>query len=356
MNRRTRELMDRLLEVQGPSGHELEAGRVWREAAGEFADRVRSDVHGNSFAEVGEGGSPRVMLAGHIDEIGLMVHHVDDDGFLYLKGVGGWDPQVLVGQRVEVLAEDGPVNGVIGWKAIHLIDRKERKNAVKLKDLWIDIGAEDGEEARQRVSVGDVAVIRSDRLELANGRVAARSADDRLGALVALEALRRADEKGATVHGVAVATTQEEISYKTGGGASTSTFGLEPDAAVVIDVTHATDHPSVERTEHGLIELGEGPVLSRGSVVNPILFERLVQAARSADIPYQVLAAPSTTGTDADAIFTTRAGVATAVVSIPDRYMHTPSQTVSTGDVEQAAELIAELLASLEPETSFVPE
>ena len=356
MNRRTRELMDRLLEVQGPSGHEREAGRVWREAAEAFADRVRVDVHGNSFAEVGEGGSPRVMLAGHIDEIGLMVHHVDDDGFLYLKGVGGWDPQVLVGQRVEVLTEDGPVSGVIGWKAIHLIDRKERKKAVELKDLWIDIGAEDGEEARERVSVGDVAVIRSDRLELANGRVAARSADDRLGALVALEALRRADEKGTSAHAIAVATTQEEISYKTGGGASTSTFGLEPDAAVVIDVTHATDHPSVEQTEHGLIEMGEGPVLSRGSVVSPVLFERLVAAARSADIPYQVLAAPSTTGTDADAIFTTRAGVATAVVSIPDRYMHTPNQTVSTRDVEQAAELIAELLASLEPETSFVPE
>ncbi len=355
MNPRTRELMDRLLEVHGPSGHEREAGRAWRDAAEDFADRVWLDVHGNSFAEVGEGGSPRIMLAGHIDEIGLMVHHIDDDGFLYLKGVGGWDPQVLVGQRVEILAEDGPVPGVIGWKAIHLIDRKERKKAVELKDLWIDIGAEDGDEAREAVSVGDVAVVRSDRLELANGRIAARSADDRLGALVALEALRRAAEKGTGAHGVAVATTQEEISYKTGGGASTSTFGLEPDAAVVIDVTHATDHPSVERTEHGLVELGAGPVLSRGAVVNPVLYERLVAAAEEADIPYQVLAAPSTTGTDADAIFTTRAGVATAVVSIPDRYMHTPNQTVSTDDVEHAAELIAELLAVLDAETDFRP-
>ena len=355
MKRRTRKLMQRLLEVHGPSGHEREAARAWRDEAEGFADRVWLDVHGNSFAEIGEGGSPRIMLAGHIDEIGLMVHHIDDEGFLYLKGVGGWDPQVLVGQRVEILAEEGPVSGVIGWKAIHLIDRKERKKAVKMKDLWIDIGAEDGDEARERVSVGDVAVIQSESLELANGRMAARSADDRIGALVALEALRRAAEKGASVHGVAVATTQEEISYKTGGGAATSTFGLEPDAAVVIDVTHATDHPSVERTEHGLVELGEGPVLSRGSVVNPVLFDRLVEAARSADIPYQLLAAPSTTGTDADSIFTTRTGVATAVVSVPDRYMHTPNQTVSTGDVEHAAELIAELLAALEPETGFLP-
>jgi endoglucanase len=350
------ELLSVLLDAPGPSGYERAAARAWRAEAEGFADRVWGDVHGNSFAELEPDARPRVMLAGHIDEIGLMVHHIDDDGYLYMQGVGGWDPQVLVGQRVQILTADGPITGVIGWKAIHLIDRDDREKAVKLKDLWIDIGAEDGEEARQRVAIGDVAVIRSDALELSNGRISARSIDDRIGALVVLEALRRAAEKGVSAHTVAVATTQEEISYKSGGGARTSTFGLEPDAAVVVDVTHATDHPSVDKKEHGDIELGEGPVLTRGAVANRVLYERLVAAAEEAGLPFQVLASPSSTGTDADSIYTSRAGVATAIVSVPDRYMHTPNQMVALRDVENAAELIAEMLAGLGPDTSFVPD
>lgn len=355
MNDAMRKRMVRLLEARGPSGYEREASRAWRAEAEEFADRVWLDVQGNSFAEIGSGGSPRVMIAGHIDEIGLMVHHVDDEGYLYFQGVGGWDPQVLVGQRVEILTREGPVDGVIGWKAIHLIERDEREKAVKLKNLWIDIGAKDGAEARERVSVGDVAVIRSDTLSLANDRVAARSLDDRIGALVALEALRRASERGARAHVVAVATTQEEIGYKSGGGASTSTFGLDPDAAIVVDVTHATDHPTVDKKEHGEVKLGGGPVLSRGAVANPVLFERLVRAAGEAGLTHQVLASPSSTGTDADAIYTSRAGVATAIVSIPNRYMHTPSQMVAASDVEGASELIAALLAGLEGDEDFLP-
>ena len=356
MNERMRDLLASLLDAPGPSGYERAAARAWRAEAGSFADRVWGDVHGNSFAEIEPDARPRVMLAGHIDEIGLMVHHIDDDGYLYMQGVGGWDPQVLVGQRVEILTADGPVTGVVGWKAIHLIEKEDREKAVKLKDLWIDIGAEDGDEARGRVAVGDVAVIRSDTVKLANGRVSARSIDDRIGALVVLEALRRAADKGVSAHTVAVATTQEEISYKSGGGASTSTFGLEPDAAVVVDVTHATDHPSVDKKEHGDVKLGEGPVLTRGAVANPVLYDRLVEAAEASDIPYQVLASPSSTGTDADSIYTARAGVATAIVSVPNRYMHTPNQMVSHRDVESAAELIAEMLSGLEPDTSFVPD
>lgn len=355
MNESMRKRLIRLLEVHGPSGYERRAARAWRKEAEGFADRVWLDVHGNSFAEIGEGGSPRVMIAGHIDEIGLMIHHVDDDGYLYFQGVGGWDPQVLVGQRVQILTDDAPVSGVIGWKAIHLIEREEQEKAVKLKNLWIDIGAEDGDEARERVAVGDVAVIRSDTITLANDRIAARSIDDRIGALIALEALRRAAEKGVSAHVIAVATTQEEIGYKSGGGASTSTFGLDPDAAVVVDVTHATDHPTVEKKEHGEIELGGGPVISRGAVTNPVLFERLRSAADAAGLTYQVLASPSSTGTDADAIYTSRAGVATAIVSVPNRYMHTPNQMVSTADVDRASELVASLLAGLDPEEDFLP-
>lgn len=356
MRSEMKDLLQRLLDARAPSGHETAATAVWRAEAEAFADEVWGDVHGNAFARVGTGGRPRVMLAGHVDEIGLMVHHVDDDGFLYVKPVGGWDPQVLVGQRVDVLGEGEPVVGVIGRRAIHLMrDKEERERAAKVRELWVDIGARDGEEARARVEVGDVAVIRSDTVELGRGRVAARSIDDRIGALVALEALRRAAERGTEAEVAAVATTQEEIGYGTGGGARTSSFGLEPDAAIVIDVTHATDHPNLDRKEHGDIRLGRGPVLSRGAVVNPVLYRGLADAADEAGIPYQVLAAPSRTGTDADSIVTTRTGVATAIVSLPNRYMHSPNQLVDDEDVEGAAELIATFLARLEGGSGFVP-
>ncbi len=351
-----RDLLERLLDAPGPSGFEGAAAAVWRSEAEDFAEAVWGDVYGNSFASVGEGGAPRVMLAGHIDEIGLMVHHIDDQGYLYVKTVGGWDSHVLVGQRVEVLAEDGPVLGVVGRKAIHMMEKEDREKAAKIKDLWIDIGASDAEEARERVSIGDVAVIRSDTVEVGEGRVAARSIDDRIGALVALEALRRASEKGTPAHVIAVGTTQEEIGGRSGGGARSSSFGLEPDAAIVIDVTHATDHPQVEAKEHGDVRLGEGPVLSRGAVVNRAVYGRLVDAARRAGLRHQVMAAPSATGTDADQIFTNRAGIATGIVSIPNRYMHSPNQMVDASDVEGAAELIAEFLAGLDPDVDFLPD
>jgi putative aminopeptidase FrvX len=356
MNDRMRELLTRLLDAHGPSGYESAPARAWREEAETFADEVWLDVHGNSFAAVGDEDAPRIMVAGHIDEIGLMVHHIDDDGYLYVQPIGGWDPQVLVGQRVRILTSEGDVPGVIGRKAIHLIDREEREKAVKLKDLWIDIGALNGDEARGRVAVGDVGVLASDTLELANDRFAARSIDDRIGALVALEAIRRAADKGVSVRGVAVATTQEEIGYRSGGGAATGTYGLNPVAALAVDVTHATDHPSVDRKEFGDVKLGGGPVLTRGAVVNPVLYGLLREAAAAAGITCQVHAAPSATGTDADSMYTSRAGVAAAVVSVPNRYMHSPSQMVDASDVEDAAELIATFLAGLSGEESFLPE
>lgn len=355
MMRDLKGFLERLLDAPGPSGYEAAAAAVWRSEAEGFADEVWGDVYGNSFASIGEGGSPRVMLAGHMDEIGLMVHHIDDEGFLYVKTVGGWDAHVLVGQRVDVLADGGPVPAVVGRRAIHLLEKEEREKGVKLKDLWLDIGAADGDEARRRVSVGDVAVIRSDTLELANDRLAARSIDDRIGAFVVLEALRRWADGATPAQVVAVGTTQEEIGGRSGGGARTSSYGLEPDVAVVVDVTHATDHPHMDRKEHGDVRLGGGPVLSRGAVVSRVVYRRLVEAAARAGVEHQVVAAPSSTGTDADQIFTNRAGIATGIVSIPNRYMHSPSQMVAVSDVEGAAELIAAFLAGLEPGTTFLP-
>ncbi|MEJ2481738.1 MAG: M20/M25/M40 family metallo-hydrolase [Gemmatimonadota bacterium] len=345
----------RLLNASGPSGFETVAAAAWREIASGFADRVWGDVHGNSFAEIGSGGTPTVMLAGHIDEIGLMVHHVDDEGFLWVQPVGGWDPQVLVGQRVEILTDGGTVSGVVGRKAIHLIRRDDGDKAVKLKELWIDIGAADGDEARAKVAIGDVATIASGTLELANGLVAARSIDNRVGAAVVLEAMRLAKQQGCAAHVVAVATVQEEIGYVAGGGARTGAFGLDPQVGIVVDVTHATDHPSLDRKEHGDIRIGSGPVLGRGAAINPVVFARLRDAAKGSDMKLQVQALPAMTGTDADAVRMSRAGVAAGLVSVPNRYMHSPNQLVSMQDVQRSAELIATFLSELGPDAEFLP-
>jgi len=350
-----RDMMDRLLDARGPSGYEAGVAAAWREEAAGFADDTWSDVHGNSFAAINPDASPTVMLAGHIDEIGLMVNHIDDEGFLWVRNVGGWDAQVLVGQRIEIMTDSGLVPGVVGRRAIHLIRGEDADKAVKLKDLWVDIGAGSGEAARQRVSIGDAAVIQSDTLELGDDLLAARSVDDRVGALVVLEALRRARSAACGAHVVAVATVQEEIGYVAGGGARTGSYGLDPQVGLVVDVTHATDHPSVDKKEHGDIRLGKGPVLARGAAINPVVFRRLAETAREAGIEVQLQAVPAMTGTDADAIRMSRAGVATGLVSIPNRYMHSPNQIVSRRDLDQAAEIIARFLTGLSDADSFLP-
>ncbi|UCC49177.1 MAG: M42 family metallopeptidase [Gemmatimonadota bacterium] len=355
MEPRSLEFLKRLLSLAGPSGYEAMPAQAWREEAETFADRVWADVAGNSFAAVNSDGEPRVMLAGHIDEIGLMVNHIDDDGFLYFSTIGGWDPEVVVGQRVEILTLDGPVPGLIGKKAIHLQEKEDREKASKVKDLWIDIGAKDGEDARRRVRVGDAAVLAAPVVELSHDRIASRSIDNRMGALVALEALRRlaADRPRAGV--VAVATTQEEIGLASGGGARSGAFGLDPKIAIVVDVTHATDYPGAEKKGHGDHRLGGGPVLSRGSAVNPVLFQRLADVAEREKISCSIEAAPSRTSTDADSIVMARAGIATALVSVPNRYMHSPNEMVALEDLDRAAELIAATVRTFSTADDFVP-
>ncbi len=349
------DFLKRLLDTPGPSGFEAAAARVWREEAERFADRVDADVTGNSYATVGEGGSPRVMLAGHIDEIGLMVTHVDDDGFLYFDGIGGWDPQVLVGQRVRVMTKAGEVIGVIGKKPIHLIKPDERDKASKITDLWIDVGAKDRAAATERgVRVGDPAVIDSRLVELGDGLIVSRSIDNRIGAYVVLEALRLLAEERPRAEVTAVATAQEEIGY-TGGGARTGAFRIEPQVALVVDVTFATDAPGVEKKELGEHKIGGGPVLTRGSAAHPLVFEKLVEVAEREEIPYSISASPRYTSTDADAIHLTRAGVATGLISVPNRYMHSPNELVSLEDLARAARLIAAFVRDLGPETDFVP-
>jgi putative aminopeptidase FrvX len=344
-----------LLCARGPSGYETAPATVWREAAGKFAE-VSTDVLGTPLARVAakhgfEREARRLLVMGHIDEIGLIVTHIDDDGYLWFGPVGGWDAQILVGQRVTVSTRGGRVLGVVGKKPIHLLREEDRKKVAEVRDLHIDIGARDGDDARGRVRVGDVAVIDADPAELPNGRLTSRALDNRLGSFVALEAARLvAAAGGAEWELAAAAVAQEEITF---GGSRTSAFALEPDAAIVVDVTHATDAPGIEIKEVGKHELGSGPVLSRGSTLHPQLFELLYETAEQEKIPCTVEATARATGTDADAVHVSRAGVPTALVSIPIRYMHSPVELVQLDDVHACARLIAAAALRLDTETLF---
>jgi putative aminopeptidase FrvX len=377
-----------LLAARGPSGYESAPAAVWRAAAEAFGAKVQIDVVGTPSARVparGEGGvrsaSPpvgeaapagaprRLVVMGHIDEIGLIVTHIDDEGFLWFREVGGWDAQILVGQRVVLGTRAGELVGVIGKKPIHLLREEERKKVAEVRDLHIDIGARDGEQARELVRVGDVAVIDGDPVELPNGRIASRALDNRLGSFVALEAARLVAQAvgeggldgaaegggaggggGAEWEVVAVAAAQEETTF---GGSRTSAFSLAPDAAIVVDVTHATDAPGIEVKESGKHPLGSGPVLSRGSTLHPRLFELLHDTAEREAIPFTVEAIGRNTGTDADAVHLSRGGVPTALVSIPLRYMHSPVELVALTDVHAAARLIAAAARTLGADASF---
>jgi putative aminopeptidase FrvX len=345
------EFLKSLLSTPGPSGYERAAAEIWRAEAGEFAE-VRGDRMGNSFATLNGGGAPRVMLSGHIDEIGLMVTHVEEGGLLRFQGVGGWDPQVLVGQRVLVQTMNGVVPGVIGKKAVHVMEADERKKVSEINSLWIDIGAKDGDEAKGRVRVGDVAVVDQDVLELPNGRIASRSLDNRMGAFVVLEALRLLSEgESLAAEVVAVASVQEEIGLY---GARGAAFGLDPDAAIAVDVTHATDTPGIPKNEHGDHSLGSGPVITRAANLSPLVTDGLIDTAEGEGIPYTLEADSRSTSTDADAIQFTRAGIATGLVSAPNRYMHSPNEIVALEDLENCARLIAAYVKGLKQGTDFV--
>ena len=345
------QFLKKLLDTPGPSGFESAPAKVWRTEAAKFA-KVRGDVAGNSIAEVNPGGSPTIMLAGHIDEIGVIVTYIDDQGYAYIGPIGGWDPQVLVAQRIRFAGRNGDVFGVVGKKPIHLMKTDERDKVSKMTDLWVDIGATSKKEAEKILSVGDPGVIDSRTMEFPNDLIVSRSIDDRIGAFIVLEALRRYAGKPGAAHVIAVATTQEEIGYR-GGGAGICANCIGPQMALVVDVTFATDHPQVEKKEIGEAKIGGGPVLARGSIISPVVFNLLRKTAEKKKMPYFVHAAGRDTSTDADAIHIAREGVATALVSVPNRYMHSPNEMVSLKDVDNIATLLAETCRAVNSKTDF---
>jgi len=352
MREESRSFLERLVNTPSPSGFEWPAQEVIREYLTPYADDIRVDVMGNLIATLNPEGKPRVMLAGHCDEIGLMVRFITEEGFVHFSPIGGVDPHLVTGQKVNIRGRNGAVLGVVGKKAIHLMEADERKKVLDFHQQWIDIGARNREEAEDRIAVGDPITFAHEFDQLGGEIAVARSFDDKMGSFVCAEALRLARERRIGACLVAVSTVQEEVGAR---GAATSAFSVQPDVAIAVDVGHATDYPDADKKRVGDTRLGRGPILHRGANINPVVAERLFAAAKSAGIGYQMQAMPGRSGTDAWEMQIARGGIATAVVSVPLRYMHTPIEVMHLGDIEASAALLAEFAAGLTPDVSFVP-
>ena len=350
MESKAHEFLKALLLAPSPAGYEQPVQAVVREYVKEFADEVKTDVHGNVIVGRNIAAPTRVLLAGHCDQIGLVVTYIDDNGFIYTLPVGGWDPQQLIGQRMTIWTKAGPVAGVIARKPIHLLNTDERGKVVKLEEMWIDIGATDKADAASVVRIGDPVTFELGYQEMRNGLANAPGMDNITGVWVVIEALRRAGSLNVAAY--AVSTVQEEIGLR---GAQTSTFGVDPLIGIAVDVTHATDCPTIDKRQEGEVKLGGGPVIERGPNVNPHLFDRLVETAVAAEMPHQIVAHNRGTGTDANAIQLVRAGVVTGLISIPNRYMHSRVETIALKDIDQAADLLAAFLTGLSGTEDYTP-
>lgn len=352
MNEQAKEFFQKMIETPSPSGFEEPVQAIVRDYIAPYADRVTTDVHGNVIAVRNPDSPFRVMFAGHCDQIGLIINYIDAEGFLYVLSLGGWDPQSLIGQRVKIWTKNGPIDGVIGKKPIHLLTEEERKRVPKIQDLWIDIGASNKEEAEKAVRVGDAATVELAYRELLDDKIAAVATDDKAGVWVVMEALRRIDPAKLSVGVYAVSTVQEEVGLR---GSKTSAFGIDPAVGIAVDVTFATDCPTIDKKVNGDVLLGGGGVVAKGPNMNLRLTDELMAVAEKHGIAAQLAAEGRITGTDAASIQINRAGVATGLVSIPNRYMHTPTEVISWKDLNAAADLLARWAESITPDANYIP-
>ena len=356
MRKESLKFLEQLLDAPSPSGYEQPAQRVFRDYVAPFCDELTTDVMGNVYARISGKGKnhPRVKNVGHTEEIGLQIKYIDDKGFLYFAAVGGVDAHLTPGKRVAVHTANGALPGVIGKKPIHLMDNKDRETVVKLESQYIDIGARDKKEAQKLVRVGDAVTFDSAFTCLQNDRVSSRGFDDKAGCFVVAEVLRlvSASGKKLAIDLYGVSSVQEEIGLR---GGTTSCYTINPDIGICVEVDFATDQPDVEKKHNGEVALGKGPILARGANINPHLFELLSTTAGKEKIAIQHTASPRATGTDANVMQISRGGVATALVKIPLRYMHTPIETVSLGDMENAARLIVATLGKISSREEFIP-
>jgi len=356
MRKESLTFLEKLLAAPSPSGYEQPAQRLFRDYVTPYC-QVSSDVMGNVYGFIpGQGKDrPKVMLVGHSDEIGLQVKYIDDKGFLYFAAIGGVDAHLTPGKVVHIHTADGPLSGVVGKRPIHLMDAKDRETVVKLEAQYIDIGAKDKKEAQKLVRVGDCITFASEFTRLQGDRVASRGFDDKAGSFVVAEVLRlvAAEKKKLPVDLYGVSSVQEEIGLR---GGTTSCYTVNPDIGICVEVDFATDQPDVERKHNGEVALGKGPILTRGANINHALFELLYATAQKDKIAVQLTANPRATGTDANVMQISRGGVATALVKLPLRYMHTPVEVVSLGDLEQSAKLIVATLKRITDRGAFVPQ
>lgn len=347
-----------LVEAPSPSGYEQPAARVLRDYLEPLADEVSTNVMGSVHASLRgsdaerDGGRMSVMLAGHIDEIGMMVTYITAEGFIAFKPIGGVDEAVLPGMRVRVHTKEGPLLGILGRMPIHLLEEDERKSVTKVHKLFIDLGMS-AERVNDIVRIGDPITFDVGFEEFGDGMVVSRAFDDKMGAFICAEVLRIVKERGgARVDLVVAGTVQEEIGLR---GAVTSSYGVDPTIGLAVEVGHATDYPDVDKRKHGEAGCGKGPIIARGANINPMVFGRLIEAAEAAGVPHQFGGEPRATGTDASAIQLARGGKPAGLVSVPIRYMHTPVEALALADVEAAIELLAEFVLRLEPDTDYTP-
>ena len=355
MNEARLTFLKRLVASPSPSGFEQPAQQVVREEIAQFADEVHTDIMGNVIAALNPAGKPRVMLTAHCDELGFLIRYIDERGFLYFSPIGGFDPSTLPGERVYVHAPSGPLPGVLGRKPVHLMAGKERSQAPDLTEMWIDIGVTGRTEAQELVPLGCVAT-RANQLEMLRGDlVVSRGMDNKSSILAIVEAMsilhaERAKLKAGVFF---VASVQEEIG---GNGAALAAHGIDPQIALTVDVTFASDHPSTSEMALGDVKLGGGPTITTGAFVSPRVFQLLTETATAAGMSYQLDLQAGHTHTDNDSVRLTRAGVATGLLNLPCRYMHTSSEVVSLKDIEQTGELMAQFVLALDETTDLIPD
>ncbi|MBP9854647.1 MAG: M42 family metallopeptidase [Candidatus Omnitrophica bacterium] len=355
MNAESKSFLIEMLRQCGPSGFEERQQAVWLKRLKKFAHHTFKDIHGNAVAVLNPEADFKIMLAGHCDEIGFMVSHVSEDGYVHVIPIGGIDPGVLPGSHVHIHTKSGPIVGVIGKKAIHLMEGDDWKKVIPLKDLWIDIGASSKKNALKMIEIGDPATYAPNFTELANGRFSSKGCDNRTGAFVVNEVIKILSERSLSpkVGVYSVSTVQEEVGLR---GAITSSYGINPTVAFAVDVGHASDVPDIDKRQIGDVRVGKGPLLHAGPVINRVLGKMLVETAKSKKIPYQFTSTGRPGGTDTAMLQICRQGVATALVAIPLRYMHTMVETCSFDDCENAAKLIAETILKITPKTNFIPQ
>lgn len=353
MKREAREFLVKLLNTPSPSGFEQPVQRIVRREMEKFADTVTTDLHGNVIVGINTSAKRRVMLAGHCDQIGFMVRHISNDGYLYVSSVGGIDAGTVQGAEVTVWTKSGPLQGVMGRKPIHHQKSDERgKGHADLEKIWIDIGAKDKKEAEKLIQIGDPATFKLGINDLQNDMIAGPGLDDKVGLFIALETLRRCKSMKLSVALYAVSTVQEEVGLR---GARTAAFTLDPEVGIGIDVTHASDNPGNENTKAIPCRLGDGPAISRGPNTNPVVEQLLLSAAKKHKIPYQLLPNSAPLGNDTNAIQISRGGVAAACIGVPNRYMHTQVEVCSLVDLDNAVRLLTHFVSGITSKTDFTP-